>query len=387
MAKQQTRFAFKHSICLAVTYLAFLFFCNRANAQAPVAPKAPPDELVLQDGEKLLGHLDHADAAGVVFKSDMAGNVTVPWKNIKELHSQSKYAVIPKGVNLEKNQDTGNIPQGTVSVADQKIEVQPAPASSPQTVPVDNTAHIVDQPSFQKATEGNEGFLHSWGGAATLGVTLVEATQNNETITSAINLVRITPTVDWMDRISRTTFDFSSSYGKLTEPGTPTVKTSIYHADAEQDRYFTPSLYVFGRAAFDHNFSQGLDLQQSYGGGIGWTVLPKPANQLDLKAEVDYQDQQFTVSTQNQTLFGSIFSEAYDHAFKHGLVLHQALSASPAWNNSDAFTGFADVNLKMPVFKRLSLAVDALDTYLHDPAPGFKKNSFQFTTGITYAIK
>ena len=41
----------------------------------------------------------------------------------------------------------------------------------------------------------------------------------------------------------------------------------------------------------------------------------------------------------------------------------------------------------MPVFKRLSVAISALDMFLNDPPPGFKKNSFQFTTGITYSLK
>ena len=40
----------------------------------------------------------------------------------------------------------------------------------------------------------------------------------------------------------------------------------------------------------------------------------------------------------------------------------------------------------MPVYKRLSFTVGTIDTFLNDPPPGFKKNSFQFTTGVTYAL-
>ena len=29
------------------------------------------------------------------------------------------------------------------------------------------------------------------------------------------------------------------------------------------------SLFAFGEATFDHNYSQGLSLQQTYNGGIG----------------------------------------------------------------------------------------------------------------------
>ena len=50
------------------------------------------------------------------------------------------------------------------------------------------------------------------------------------------------------------------------------MMTNIFHAGLEQDRYITPRVYVLGSMAFDHNYAQGLNLQQVYGGGIGWTV-------------------------------------------------------------------------------------------------------------------
>ena len=59
----------------------------------------------------------------------------------------------------------------------------------------------------------------------------------------------------------------------LSQPNTPTVKTSIYHAGGERDEYFGARVYGFGSVSFDHNFSQDLELQQTYGGGVGWTVI------------------------------------------------------------------------------------------------------------------
>jgi hypothetical protein len=41
----------------------------------------------------------------------------------------------------------------------------------------------------------------------------------------------------------------------------------------------------------------------------------------------------------------------------------------------------------VPIFKRLSVALSALDMFLNDPPAGFKKNSLQFTTGVTYTLK
>jgi hypothetical protein len=40
-----------------------------------------------------------------------------------------------------------------------------------------------------------------------------------------------------------------------------------------------------------------------------------------------------------------------------------------------------------PTYKRLGFTVGTVDAYLNDPAAGSKKNSFQFTGGITYSLK
>ncbi len=346
--------------------------------------KPEPDVLVFTDGERLIGHLVRSTGDKVTFKSDMAGEVTVEWKKVQELHTSQRFAVIGKNVKLRHREEDG-IPKGAIAMKEQKIEVSPGGANPPQTVPVADTANIIDEPGFQKALH-RPGLLEDWKGALTGGASLVEATQNNTTLTGSVALVRAVPTESWIEPSNRTLIDFSASYGKVTQPGTPTLKTSIFHADAERDEYFTASVYGFGQLAYDHNFSQGLNLQQSYGGGVGWTVL-KSANQaLDIKAAMSYVNQQFQEPAQSQNLVGSTFAERYNRTLPHGILLSEQLSVMPAWNNTRAYSAAGGAGLTLPVYKRLSLAVNALDTLLNDPPPGFKKNSFQFTTGVTYTL-
>jgi hypothetical protein len=195
------------------------------------------------------------------------------------------------------------------------------------------------------------------------------------------------PTEDWLDPRNRTIVDFSTSYGKLIQPNAPTAKTSIYHADGERDEYFSPRSYGFGQLAYDHNFSQGLDLQQAYGGGVGWTVVKSENQTLDLKAGISYIKQQFAAASQSQNLIGSIFAESYHRTLAHGILLSEQISATPTWNNTKAYSASGGAGLSVPIFKRLSMTLNALNMFLDDPPAGFKKNSFQFTTGVTYTLK
>jgi len=363
--------------------LSVFFLSINLLAQTP-APAPGPDTIVFTNGDKLAGKFISSSGSSLKFKSDALGDLTIDWSKVKELNTSTKVAVLKKGVRLTRHSNPSTVPQGTLAVEGGNVQLA-VPAQAPQSIPVADTNAIVDQPSFQKALENSPGFTHGWTGAITLGGTLVKATQDNETFSGAINLVRTEPSESWMAPRNRTIFDFTASYGELSQPGTPTVKTSIYHADVERDEYFTPRVYGFAAGAFDHNFSQGLDLQQTYGGGIGWTVVEGANQTLDLKGGVSYIRQQFEAPP-NQSLIGSTFAEHYRRKFKRGLIADQQLVFTPAWNDTSAYTAAFSTLFTLPVYKHLGASTGVIDTFLNDPPPGFRKNSFQYTLGLTYTL-
>lgn len=371
------------SHCAAAAALAVLLLaapCLRAQAAKP-----EPDTVVFANGEKLVGHFESFAGGSAKFKSDSLGEIAIDLSKVQELHTSAKYAVIKKGVQLARGQKGGEIPLGTLAVSNKNVQIDPGSGKQAQTVAVGDVENIVDEASFNKAFE-RPGILQKWGGTASVGASIVQATQNSTSFNAAISLVRAIPTAAWLPPRNRTLLDFSDTYGKVTQPGTPEVKTSIYHADAERDEYFTRSVYALGAVAFDHNFSQGLDLQQEYGGGIGWSVIHEDKQTLDLKGTVDYKKQSFLTATQNQSLATSVFSELYFRKLPKGILLNQQFSISPAWTNTNAYTGYASAGLTFPVYKGFGFTANVIDSYLNDPPAGFKKNSVQFTTGLAYAI-
>jgi hypothetical protein len=361
---------------------AALLLCSTGYAQAPSKPE--PDTLILVDGEKLIGHFIRSNGTGIRFKSDLAGEVTIDWSKVQELHTAKPFAVVSKNVRPGKKPAEAEIPQGPLNAREGQIEI--ATEAGPKVVPVQDAAHVIEVPEYRKAFESRPNILTDWKGTITAGASLVEATQNSRTFTESIALVRGIPTEDWLPRRNRTTLDFSSTYGHLSQPLTPTVKTSIFHADAERDEYFSAAAYGFGQTQFDHNFSQGLDLQQTYSGGIGWTVIRRPNETLDLKGGISYIRQQFSIADQNQNLASSIFDEKFLRKFNKGATFAEELSVSPAWNNTNALSALANATLAIPVYKRLTFTTGVVDNFLNDPPPGFRKNSFQFTTGLTYVL-
>ena len=366
-------------------FAAWLAAVTSLYGQTKSDSKPELDVLIFTDGEKLIGHLVRSTGDKVTFKSEVAGEITVEWKNVQELHTSEKYAVIPKGVHLRKN-EREKVSTGTIAVAAQKIDVHPGGDQPIQTMAVGDAAYVMRETAFEKVLH-HPGIFEDWTAAISSGASLVEATQKSNTFTASIGLIRAVPTEDLLDPRNRTIVDFNVAYGKLTQPNTPTAKTAIYHAAGERDEYFSGRFYGFGQLAYDHNFSQGLDLQQAYGGGVGWTAIKSENQTLDVKAGMSYIKQQFEAASPNQNLLGSSFAEGYHRTLAYGILLSEQISATPAWNNTKAYSASGGVGLTMPVFKRLSLGLNALDMFLNDPPVGFKKNSIQFTTGVTYTLK
>jgi hypothetical protein len=101
----------------------------------------------------------------------------------------------------------------------------------------------------------------------------------------------------------------------------------------------------------------------------------------------NFIDQMFDDSTLNKRLIGTVFSETYTHKFAHGILLNEQGGVTPAWNDTSAYSAFASAGLTFPVYHRFGFTLGAVDNFLNDPPPGFKKNSFQLTAGATYAFK
>jgi hypothetical protein len=387
------RFAAISLVCVAIGQT-----CAAQNAPNP------PDVLVLSNGDTLHGKFVDVADGKVTFHSDPLGDVSLNWDKVKELHTTQKFAVIPQGVKLKAKKGAAQIPIGPVEVIDKTIAIHPENAPAPPVVPLDRARYVVDQTVLDKEFYHRPGFFQGWNGAATAGASIVAATQHQYAFSGAVGLIRVVPTVKWLQPRNRTSIDFTGNYGRFTQPaytipatpGSPatfvpsvTTKTAIYHADAERDEYFSPRFYALALIAFDHNFSQDLDLQQIYGGGLGWTAYSTPKQELDLKGTIQYEKQQFISSSVSRDLVGSTVSADYILRLKM-FTYTQNLSFIPAYNDPSAYSVSETNTVAFHAYKSFSFSLGTLDSYFNNPPaalPPTKRNSFQFTMGLTYAVK
>ena len=369
----------------------------------PEASKEPEvkEELILKNDDKLTGELLNATGTEIKFKSDLAGEVTVKWENVKELKSTRDFAVVPKDVKDARN--SAIVPQGAIKIGEKGIVVSPMAPAGPEgkpgepkeaiakkEIPTSKIESIVDDATYQKEIHKKIGFKSGWDGHITTGTSMIFATQNSQLFQADTALKRSVPTVSWLDPKLRTTIDFTLSAGKTTQPGTVTTITNIFHVGAERDEYFSPRGYYLQVLSLDHNYSQGLVLQQNYGGGIGATLFKKRDAEFDITADLHYENQHFnaTANVEQLTLhlIGSTLTEVYTRKWGK-LQFDEKLLADIAWNNASAFSASGTSSVRMPVYKKLAFSVSTIDNFLNNPQIGYRKNSFQFVTGFAWNLK
>ena len=371
----------------------FLASTSSSLAQATISgptEKSAPDVIIFINGDQLTGKFERGVGDSIVFNSDMTGEATIPLSKIKELRSSANFAVLRKNVPLTKLK----IVPSPIKVEDGKVIVSPSNAPL-ETIASKDLNYIIDSVTYNKELAGHRKFTEGWNGAITGGVTVISGTQFGNTFTAGVAATRAVPTVPWLPTRDRTIIGFLETYGKLTQPVIPqtvppspdlVVKTNILHAVVEQDRYLTPRFFLLGTAVFDHNYAQGLQLSQLYGGGFGYTLVKTANTQFDVTANVHYQRQAFQIAANNQNLIGMSFGENYLHVLPHKIVFTESGTYLPAFNNFNAYSANLLFGLALPVYHRFSFNFNGTDNYINNPAPGYQANSFQFVMGVTYNL-
>jgi len=378
---------------VASTLLAGSWNLGRAQTPPPAAkdaPKPAPDVVIFTNGDQLTGKLEKGAGDSITFKSDMAGEITIPLAKIKELRASGNYALLRKDTKTP----TTDVRIGLLSYEDGNVLISEA-GTEVEKVPTKNVDFLVDQTTYEHQMHAKQGLLNGWKGGITGGATIVRSTQNGSTYTAAVNLVRSAPLVPYLPPKDRSIFVLTETYGKITSPTIPQTTpptppsvavTDIFQSSFEQDRYFSPRFYALGQVNFQHDYSQGLQLEQVYGGGAGWTAIVNPKQELDLKAQVQFEKETFQTASNNENLIAATISELYHRNLPRHIVFTESGSILPAFNDPNAYSANASAGVALPVWKRFNLSFTTTDNFLNNPSVGYKKNSFQFVTGITYTL-
>jgi hypothetical protein len=395
------------SVCVSRLMLFLVLAIASAQIRAQTAAsgqvvKVALDTITFGNGDVLTGRVEKVVFGNLSFYSNELGDLIIPMTKIKTMHTITKVAAGSATDVLTKKTVADQVKVGKIEIANGELNVT-LPRGEMRRFPVRDLTFMLNDPAYRRELHSEADLLYGWFGRVMLGATVVASTNNAQTYTGAVGLVRAIPTIAGLPAGSKTIVNLSSTYGlarnaKIVSGGVvfqtaAVTKTDILHGDLEYDKFLTSVVFGLVSGSADHNLGDGLELQQAYGGGMGWGICRTPQNDLSVRASLQFAQQQFYdgitsgLGTPTENLIGSSINETWSRAFSHGVQFNQYVTLNPTFNLVRAYSGTVGASFVFPMYKNLNVSVTTTDNYLGDPPDGFHRNTFQLTTGVVYRLK
>jgi hypothetical protein len=396
-------FLFSHKPCqsgFGLLLAWFLMFMAPSRGMAAV-DAGTSDTVVFRNGDRLSGHLKMATSTSVNFSGLVTGDVSLNWKDIKEL------VLTSSTVSIVNSQNPGGIAviAPDIVVTDTDLCVR-AKTQSVQTFPISElvsataSAPLNAQQTPSQPSQGKP-YFKAIGGALKLSPnSLIRATQKQTQLAGVFDLGLVTNSEEAIKH-QATNIALEANYSDSRKPGGSAVINELYSGTVQQNFYLTDvkhscehcmdvakdGPYVYGITNFYHNLSLGMRLEQAYGAGIGWDG-DHGNSSYSLLADLRYVGEDLYAPGTSQSLAVVGLGEQYSYTFqwREGVTLSQRVLLLPALNNSHALQVRGTAGIDVPISSSFAFDVDLLDDYLRNAPPKNLQNFAKITFSLKYAI-
>jgi putative salt-induced outer membrane protein YdiY len=329
------------------------------------------DQVTLKNGDRLSGNIIKYDGKNLVLKSDLAGEVTIPWDNVTVVTS-----IQPLNVTLKDGQRI----VGTVTTDGTKFNVATKDTGS-VTAARENVQYIRSEPE-QKAYDTeidryrNPRLIDLWTGTFDLGFTETAGNTATETFTLGANAVRATS----RDKVI---VNYTQIYSTSNASGPNLTTANAKRGGIAYNLNLAPRMFVFGLVNLENDQFQSLDLRFAPAGGVGYHAIKNPNTNLDLSLGASLDKEFFTGGVEH-SYAEILFGEELTHKFTKTISMHENLVFYPNVSSVGNYRMNFDISAAAAIKKWMSFQISASDRYLSDPLPGRKTNDILFTTGLRF---
>jgi hypothetical protein len=322
------------------------------------------DQLTLKNGDRVTGKIVKKDGGKITIKTDLMGDVTIPWDAVTAIASdQPLTVVLPDGKSVA----------GKVSSAEGKMDVATATAVESAPLPQVSTIRNADE---QKAYERllHPRLLELWAGYFDLGLAAARGNAKTTTFTTAFNAVRET-------RTDKITLYYNQIYATATVDQKNAATAEAVRGGWAYNRNMNPRLFLNTFNDYEYDQFQSLNLRFVAGGGAGFAAIKKGNQELDLLAGAAYERENFSTPLTRSS------AEVYwGDDYTHKLSAKTSLRQSFRMFNNLSDTGVYRMNFDLAAStnfrKWLAWQITASDRFLSNPVAGRQRNDILLSTGF-----
>jgi len=327
------------------------------------------DQVILKNGDRLTGTITKLEGEKLSMKSELAGEVTIPWAAITEISSNQ-----PLYLTLKDEQ----VVVGTVATSAGRIEIQTKEAGK-VTVSKDVIQAVrspAEQASYQAKIDRlrNPRLSDFWSGFVDTGLSLTRGNAKTTTFSLGANAARATP----RDKIS---VYLASLLAKNGTTGRTVTTANAIRGGLRYDFNLSDRLFAFAFTDLEFDEFQKLDLRLVLGGGLGYHAKKTERTVLDLFAGGSFNKEYFSTGVRRKS--GEVlFGEDLSYKLSNRTSLKERLVFFPNLSESGEYRVTFDTSAVTNLNRWLGWQVTISDRYLSNPVPGAKKNDLLLTTGL-----
>lgn len=326
------------------------------------------DQVVLSNGDRLTGTIVKSDGKTLVIKTDLAGEITVPWTAVQSLTS-----AVPLHVATQSKTVVGPVTttDGNLAVSTTQSGIVDVPKTE-----VTALRSEAEQAAYEKALHPT--LLEGWVVGANVGFALTGGNSETKNLAIAFTGDRKTSHEE-IALYTNTIYATNDAAGAV-----PNVTANATQGGARYDRNFSKRLFGFGSADFQTDALQALNLRSVLGGGLGFHAINSDRTTLDFLGGLNYTRESYVGFDRN---FAALtLGEEFMHKLGASTVLNEKLYFFPNLSDSGEYRGTFNIGTITKLSKWLGWQNAFGDIYVTNPPAGKKQNDVQLTTGINVSF-
>jgi len=327
---------------------------------------ATAGQITMKNGDRFTGSVVKIDGKNLVFKSEYAGSINVPWEAVVAVSSTE-----PLAITLQD----GQLVVGAVTTSEAKLVIQTKETGT-VSANLSSVKMVRSQAEQAEADRyNNPRIIDLWSGFLDFGYAVAKGNSDTNNVSLTANATRATT----RDKIE---VYFTSLYASTASAATANSK----RGGISYSLNLLPKLFVFGSTDLESDEFQSLDLRFAPAGGFGYHAINNKRTALDVFGGASL-DREFFSTGLNRTSGEMVVGQELSYKLSTITSLHEKLSFFPNLSDTSEYRTNFDLTSATTLKKWLAWQITASDRFLSNPLPGRKQNDFIFTTGfrVTFA--
>lgn len=322
------------------------------------AQSGQADELVLKNGDRLTGKIVHLVGGKLVFKSDVAGQVTVEVSNIQTFSSAD-----PVTVNLK---DKTGFTQKVLSAEAGRFAVEGTEDLKPQQFAVADIVSI--NPPIPK-----------WTGDISVGVTSTHGNTKTEMISANANATKRTEK-------DRTTVSADYAKGEQEDPDTGETVTieDWWRARGKYDYFFSKKAYGYLDLRYEKDAVAELDRRMIVGVGGGYQWIESDEMNFSTELGLASLYEKFDNQTDSNSELSLQLGYNFDKKLRENIKFTHDLTYYPAIDKFSDYYLTTTAGIRADFTEQLFLTLKAIFNYDVTPAIGRGSTDTKYFLGFGY---